>query len=187
MVCECGPTSGCKTNRCECVEDGKKCNSRCECDPDVCTNHEVKVKVKEVKVKKQTNGCSCGPKSQCITDRCDCRRNNQSCDEGYCGCNSSKCKNTINVYDDDDDDSDSESNDRNAYRSTLTESPLSSTKPIVKMYSSSNKTHDENIDDWPTFLDSASGLTYKIRLEVTSKQDEIIEYRKGIDLYTKKC
>ena len=178
MVCECGPKCGCKTNRCACNEKGKKCNSKCECNPDVCTNREVKEKVKEVKVKKQTNGCSCGPQSQCITDRCNCRKNNQTCDEGYCGCNSSKCKNTINAYDDD-------SNDRNAYRSTLTESPISSTKPIVKMYSSSKKTHNENIDDWPTFLDSASGLTYTIRREVTSKQDEVIEYRNGIDLYTK--
>ena len=52
MVCECGPKSRCKTNRCACKEKGKLCNSRCECNPDVCSNHEVKEKVKEVKLKK---------------------------------------------------------------------------------------------------------------------------------------
>lgn len=38
MVCTCGPTSGCKTAKCDCKKKSNSCDSDCECKPHLCTN-----------------------------------------------------------------------------------------------------------------------------------------------------
>jgi len=41
MACKCGIKSGCKTRRCACKKNGKKCDSTCDCNSFNCENREV--------------------------------------------------------------------------------------------------------------------------------------------------
>lgn len=47
MVCTCGPTSGCKTKKCDCKKNSNSCDSDCECKPHLCTNKSNLVVIKK--------------------------------------------------------------------------------------------------------------------------------------------
>ena len=71
-VCDCN--TKCKTKRCKCVFNGKKCVPGCHPHNNICTNTQEVNNVEQNKL----NNVQCACNTKCLTSRCQCVSNGRS-------------------------------------------------------------------------------------------------------------